>query len=150
MSLSGIQAAIDARLATISFDASRVVFSNITFLPTAGKPYLNAEIEVNPRPGEGGTLGAAKSVGGAGTIVRWDGMYMVEAVWPQDAGIDGANQMLDKVLALFPRGLTLTTGDTLPITIIFNDPIPTVAKDDGGGVWLRGHVTCPWFAFIQT
>jgi hypothetical protein len=150
MSLSGLQAAMDARFATINFDASRVIMSNETYLPTAGKGYLAAQCYLTSVSGEGSTLGASKSVGGAGTMVRWDGSYRVDCVWPQDAGIDGANQLVDMVLALFPRGLTLGTGDDPAIRIVFNAPTPTPATDDGSGVWVRGSVSCPWFAFIQT
>ena len=150
MSLSAIQAAMDARFATINFDAARVVFSNMTFQPTAGRGYMIAEAYVTSVSGEGSTLGASKSVGGAGTLVRWDGTYHVDCVWPQDAGVDGANQLVDMVLALFPRGLTLASGDSPSIRIVFNAPKPTPAAADGSGVWVRGSVACPWFAFVFT
>ncbi len=150
MSLSGIQAAMDARFATIAFDSSRVIMSNEVYLPTAGKGYMAAQCYLTGAGGEGSTLGASQSVGGAGTIVRWDGTYRVDCVWPQDAGIDGANQLVDLVLALFPRGLTLSSSDSSPIRIVFNAPIPTSPAADGSGVWVRGSVACPFFCFIQT
>lgn len=150
MSLSAITAAIDTRLATIDFDPTRVIACNVTYLPTPGKGYIASEIFITEVSGEGSTLGASTSVGGSGTIVRWDGIFHVDCVWPQDAGIDGANQLVDMVLALFPRGLTLYSADSLPIRIAFNAPKPTPAKADGSGIWVRGNVSCPWFSFVQT
>ena len=150
MSLSGIQAACDARFATIGFDSSRVILSNVSYQPTAGKGYVISQFLVTGSGGEGSTLGASQSVGGAGTIVRWDGSYIVDCVWPQDAGMDGATQLADKVLSLFPRGLVLLTSDSPAVRVVFNAPAPRAPAEDGSGVWVRGSVSCPWFAFIQT
>lgn len=141
MSLSSIQAAIDARLATLGFDMARIAFLNVTFAPTSGVSYLRASMPVLRRKAL--TVGAEAAAGGAGITYQWTGAYQVDAVWPADAGADGAAQMVDKILRLFPHGLTISTTDGLQIS--FNDGTPVPVRQDGA--WFRGAASCPWWCF---
>ena len=145
--IRAIVAAIDAQLGTIQFPASRIAFVNVAYSPQAGVPYLRSAMASQVRKAL--TLGTDAAVMGAGGyIARWDGVYQVDAVWPEAAGADGCVEMQDQILRLFPRGTTLigSTG----IRIVFETPEPLPVRPDMGGGWLRGPVRCPWFCFEAT
>jgi hypothetical protein len=145
--LRDIASAIDARLATISFPTDRIAFLNVTYQPTAGKPYLRATMVSQTRKPL--TLGTDKTIlPHGGYIARWDGVYEVTATWPEDAGRDGCTEMQDQILRLFPRATTLIGSTGLHIVFEAPDPLPVVP--DAGGGWVRGPVRCPWFCFEAT
>ena len=143
--MATISAAIDAQLATISFDPARIAFLNVVFQPVAGRPYLRASMPSLTRKAL--TMGADRltGIGGAGATVQWDGVYEVDAVWPTNAGSDGCSQMEDTIMRLFPRGLTLNTTDG--IFVHFDTPTPLPPRPDGD--WYRGCVRCPWWALEE-
>lgn len=141
MSYASICRAIDEHLATIAFDTTRIAFLNVTYQPISGMPYLVASMPVLARKEL--TLGAESAAGGAGVTYQWRGIYQVDAVWPEDSGADGAAQMVDKLLHLFPQGLTITTIDGL--TIAFHESTPVPVRPDGA--WFRGAASCPWWCF---
>lgn len=141
MSYAAICRAIDERLATVNFDPTRIAFLNVTYTPVSGSPYLVASMPVLKRPAL--TIGAEQLIGGAGLIYQWRGTYQVDAVWPEDSGADGAAQMVDMLLRLFPQGLTVATVDGLTIAFFESTPVP-VRPD---GAWFRGAVSCPWWSF---
>jgi hypothetical protein len=93
------------------------------------------------------TLGAdrASGIGAAGYTSQWDGVLQVDAVWPEDAGDDGAYQMQGLLLRLFYRGLTLTTSDSLIVR--FDTPTSLPLRPDNA--WVRGPVKCP-FWWLET
>jgi Bacteriophage related domain of unknown function len=135
---------IDTRLVTVDFSTARIALSNVVFRPTAGVSYLQASM--TSLVSKALTLGTDVSIGGPGYMLRWDGVYQVEAVWPEDAGADGCYQMQQKLLRLFPRGLTLTTGDGLLIRFDTASLLPARAD----GAWWRGPVRCPWWCLEET
>ena len=142
MSLQTMMQAIDEHLATVDFDASRIAFTNVTYAPVAGRPYLRASMV--SLTDKALTLGADKAtgIGGAGYTLQWDGVYQVDAVWPENAGADGCHQMQQRLLRLFYRGLTLVTTDGLQLH--FHEPKPLPIQSDGA--WIRGPVRCPWWS----
>ena len=82
-------------------------------------------------------------VAGPGLEYQWTGIYQVNCNWPVDAGADGAAQMVDQILRLFPRGLTIGTTDGLQVAIMYVTPIPVRAE----GVWFRGAAKISWFSW---
>lgn len=145
MSQRSVQSAIDTRLATISFDSSRIGYLNTTYEPQAGKSYLKAQLV--SQMSKALTLGAdrASGIGASGYTQQTDGVLEVAAVWPADAGVDGAYRMQDLILRLFFRGLTLITSDGLMVH--FETPSALPARPDNA--WLRAPVRCP-FWWLET
>lgn len=140
MTIQTIMIAIDAQLATVNFDSSRVIFLNVVYGPKAGIPYLRASMPALTRKAV--TMGTEQAVSGPGVVDRWDGIYQVDAVWPVNAGSDGCAEMVGQVLSLFPRGLTLTSSDNRLIRFDTATPVP-IRQD--GEAWLRGSIRCPWW-----
>jgi hypothetical protein len=136
--------AIDAQLATIAFPVARIAFMNVTYQPQADTPYLRSSMASRTRKAL--TLGVDQSlIPHGGYMARWDGVYQVDAVWPENAGQDGCGEMQSQILRLFPRGTTLVSSDGL--NIVFEVPEPLPIRPDPGGGWVRGPVRCPWFCF---
>ncbi len=137
-----IQEAIDDFLATIAFPTARIAFSNVTFQPTAGVPYLSATMAAQTSTPL--TLGADQSlIAGGGYLSEWKGTYEVTAVWPEDAGRAGCAKMQGQILRLFKRGTTLTCSDGLHVVFEQSSALP-IRPDNA---WVRGPVQAPWYCF---
>lgn len=144
--IATIVTAIHTQLATISFPQSQIVFGNATYAPTAGVPYMRGGMMSQKFTAL--TLGSDASIGpgNGGYMGRWDGVYGVDCVWPEDAGTDGCYTMQGELLNLFPRGLTLITSDGL--RVVFDAPTALPARTDNA--WLRAPCQFPWWALVQT
>ena len=80
----GVDVAIDAQLATIDFPAARIAFMNVTYQPQSDTSYLRASMVSRTRKSL--TLGIDKTlISHGGYMARWDGVYEVAAVWPENA-----------------------------------------------------------------
>lgn len=135
MSLQGIMAALDAQLATLSgLDTSKVAWLNTAYVPEANTAYLATSLPAITR--------TPITIGAAGEV-EWRGTYQVRCNWPAGTGVGDAAAQVDSILALFPRGLTLTTSDGLQL--IFDTPTPRPFAIDGE--WLYGVAQMPWFAY---
>ncbi|MDE2096243.1 MAG: hypothetical protein KGL39_03290 [Patescibacteria group bacterium] len=146
MSIATILSAIHTQLATVTFPAAQIDFSNATFVPVAGVPYLRGSMAAQKFTAL--TLGTDRTVGvgNGGYMGRWDGLYHVDAVWPEDAGSDGCYSMQGQLLNLFPRGLTLITSDG--VRVVFDAPTALPVRPDNA--WVRGSCQFPWWALIQS
>lgn len=140
-------AAVNTQLLTLSFDNSRIAVLNATYVPTAGKQYVKAQIA--SMVSKALTMGADRSsgIGASGYTSQWDGVLQVDAVWPENAGDDGCYAMQQKLLRLFFRGLTLVTSDGL--NVHFDTPTALPIRPDPGG-WVRGPVKCPFWWLENT
>lgn len=142
MTIRTIMAAIDERLLQVDFDPERIGTTNVTYRPD-GRPYLLATMAMISN--QALTLGADKSVGGAGYTDQWQGTYQVEICWPENTGSDGLYGLQAALLKHFARGLTLDTADGRHVRF----DAPTILPTYLDGAWVRGAVRCPWWCLEE-
>lgn len=134
MSLASIGAALDARLLTLpGIDTANINWEGVLYTPVAGTPYLAVQLIAISRR----ALGI-----GPGAVLEWDGTYQVSAFWPIGEGRAPAAAVVDSILALFPRGLSLTTTDGTVIKFEASTPIPLITQ----APWIQGIARMPFFA----
>ena len=123
-----IQTALDDRLNTLPGDKA---WEGVIYYPTIGKPYVSTKIAARQR-----------QVMGIGPNVPqiWYGTYQLVVCHPAMEGVAAAYATADSLLALFPRGLSLTAGASA--VIVESASVgPTYTMGD----WINVPVTVQWF-----
>jgi hypothetical protein len=131
MSLASIQTALDAKLLT--YQSTNVAWFGVNFKPKPNTAYIAPSM-----------IGSSRKAVGAGEkgLLEWTGVYRVVARHPSGEGTLAALQKIDAIAAVFPRGLTLTSGS---ISIVCETPSLMSAQSDGE--WVFSSVDIPWFAY---
>lgn len=146
MSIESVYDAIDAQLETFGTAGGgtfkgTVALMNVTVVPVAGVPYVVSQMIAYVRKAL--TLGRDKTFAPGGYLAEHRGIYQVEAVIPQDSGRPLATQLQTRLLALFPRGTTLTGSDGQQVNFDAPTPMPLITQEG----WVRAPCQFPWYSF---
>lgn len=102
MKQDAINAALSAELKTLA-PALPIAWPNEVFNPPASTPYIRAFFLPTP------TQDVALGTGSLG-LKRMSGIFQVSLYYPLNTGEGDSRRKADAVIALFPRGKTLTHG----------------------------------------
>jgi hypothetical protein len=116
MSLKSLHAAFNARLAGYSFSGDKVYAGKVS-QPQPGRPRIEGRMAGITRTPTGP---------GAGSAFEWQGRYQVSVFYPVNFGMDPILEEVDRLIARFPRGLSLTGTDGQVATILSAAPSPEV------------------------
>lgn len=123
MSNDAIQVALSTRLLTLS-PALPFAWPNSAYTPVIGTPFARvgflAAQTANP------TMGA-----GALDMKRYNGLMQVSLFYPVNTGEGDPRRKADAVIALFPRGLTLTHSGV----VVHIDYTPSAAPGFSQDAW---------------
>lgn len=137
MSATSIRAALDARLKTLANSPS-VAWENVSFEPVPGTAFLS--VSLLPATTEAPTI-----LGVVGSDIALEqGVYQVTVVAPVNQGPGGATRIAEAVRALFPRGLSLTSGG-VTVRIGGHASIAPALSDSD---WYSVPVSVPYFAHV--
>lgn len=133
VALRSIMDALNGQLQSAAIlPAPQIAWPNRTFVPTKGVPYLAVQMAGLSRQ----SLGA-----GADGVQQWNGFYQVSVFVPRDTGTRAQDDMANKVLDAFPRGLNLPTTNASPIVVTTSTVDAPVAYND----WLNAPCRIAWF-----
>ncbi len=125
--LVDIQNALDSRFATLP---GQKAWPGVPFSPTVGVPYAAASVAAR----------AAEHVGiGPGQPRFWRGAYQIMVAHPTGEGLKPAHETVESVLALFQRGLNLTSNNANVIV-----ERSWAAQPYPSGDWINIPVTIEW------
>lgn len=123
MSLDAIQVALSAHVATLS-PALPIAWANVAYTPIVGTPFMR----VNFLPAQ--TYNPSMGVG-ALDLKRYTGIMQVTLFYPINQGEGDPRRKADAVIALFPRGLTLTSSGV----VVHVDNTPSAAPGYSQDAW---------------
>jgi len=126
--LAEIQTALDGRLATFG---GEIAWEGVPYFPKVGTPYVASQVAGR---------GAIQAGVGPNSPRFWTGFYRLLVAYPTGEGLGPAYVMADALMALFPRGLTLTVGSsTMQVERSFTESAYSAAD------WINVPVTVQWF-----
>lgn len=126
--LADIQRALDARMAAFG---GEIAWEGVPYAPTKGVPYLATSIA--------GRLAQTSGIGPAAPRF-WSGVYQVLVAHPLGEGLAPAYDTAARVLAQFPRGLTLISG---PAKVVIERGSAAPAYDTAD--WINVPVQLAWY-----
>ncbi len=134
--LRGFTDALNTQLVAAAI-TNQIAWPNVVYVPKKGTYYLSVA-----------NAGRARApVGfGADGVQRWTGVYQVGVFAPRDSGDREQDGLASKVLAAFPRGLTLPNTRGSPVIVEFSSAATAVASGD----WSQLPVSINWFATETT
>ena len=101
MSQKEIKVALDKAIGLLSSDI-QTEYENIAFTPTAGTPYQ--QLHFLP------AINASIEITGPGAIHR--GIYQITLKYPVNKGVNPPLDKAETIIKAFPKGRTLTEGNT--------------------------------------
>lgn len=111
-----------------------IAYPNNVFTPQKGVSYLQVELA-----GRGRTpLGF-----GADSVQQWSGIYQISVYVGRDTGTREQDEIAQKVLNAFPRGLNLPTPNGGANVIV---EYSTAASPEVFGDWSNLPIAIHWFA----
>lgn len=112
---------------------AEVAWPNLVYRPKKGVSYL--------KPENGGRTRMPLGMGADG-VQQWQGIYQVGVFAPRDTGELEQERLATKVMAAFPRGMTLSTVQAIDVKISHSTaPAPVPFGD-----WSNLPVSVYWFA----
>ena len=130
--LPEFQRVFNERLRTAAI-TQEVAWPNIVYRPKKGVAYLKPESAGRMRS----PLGF-----GADSVQQWQGVYQVGVFVPRDTGELEQERLASRVMAAFPRGMTLRTSQAIDVKISHSTaPAPVPFGD-----WSNLPVQVYWFA----
>jgi hypothetical protein len=132
-----IRSALDSRLATLS-SPPPIVYENVQYDPVVGTLFLDVALlpAQTEHPTVTGVVGQE--------LALEQGIYQVTVVAPVNQGPGAAATKAEAVRALFPRGLSLTSGGVQ----VRVSGRPSVAPALVDADWYRVPVSVPYFAHV--
>jgi hypothetical protein len=131
MSLAAIGAAFDAKMQAFPGGLD-VAWEDVTYTPTAARPYLAVSLSAYA----GTPLGI-----GADAARSEQGSYSINVNWPSGQGRGAAAAVADQLCSFFARGLILPLAAG---GVIVTNSSARPAIDNGA--WLTVPVTVSWIA----
>jgi hypothetical protein len=128
--------AMNAQLVAASI-TKEIAWPNTVYRPRPGVSYLSVESAGRART----PLGF-----GADSVQQWAGIFQVSCFVPRDSGDREQDGIASKVLAAFPRGLTLPTEQGINLIVSFSTAPSPVSYGD----WSNLPVAVHWFATTPT
>lgn len=132
ISLRGFQDVLNAQLMAAAITAE-IAWPNSVYVPKKGVSYIAPTCAGRGRS----PLGF-----GADGVQQWNGTYQVSVFVPRDSGDREQSAIASKVLAAFPRGLTLLTTQAIRVIVSYSTAGIPVAFGD----WSNLPVVVAWFA----
>lgn len=130
--LRDFEDALNNQLITANI-TKEIAWPNATYVPKKGVTYLSVECAGRSRT----PLGF-----GADGVQQWAGVYQVGVFVPRDSGTREQSNIASKILAAFPRGLTLSTPQAINLIVTTSTaPAPVPSGD-----WSNLPIQISWFA----
>lgn len=135
MSLSTITDAIAVYLNTnlSTADQANCAWPNTNYTPDPLTAWLSTQMTAVTRASTGP---------GTNAVIQWDGRYQVNLFSPLSTGLLTVESRVDAILALFPRGTSLTTSDGHVVRFETPTAMPTQVEVQ----WVHGIAVLPWFS----
>lgn len=109
-----------------------IAYPNNVFTPVKGTSYLQVQMAGRART----PLGF-----GADSVQQWTGTYQVSVFVPRDSGTREQDEIAQKVLNAFPRGLNLRTTNGGVVIVEYS----SAASPDVFGDWSNLPTAVHWF-----
>lgn len=103
------------------------------YTPKSGTPYLEEFL----LPAETATPTMGDS------LVRAEGIYQINCVYPNGKGDGDASRMADKIVKAFKRGTTLTAGG-----IAITTTKSWASPEESDSAWIRIAISIRYFSYI--
>jgi len=132
MSYDQIWNAFDLAFSTFAANGD-IVTEGDPYTPVEGRPYVMTKLAAYSRVPTGP---------GANCVMQESGSYMVSLRVDAAEGRNGASAIAEQVVALFPRGRTLTTPGGQFISILVASALPAIPD----GAWLTVPISISFFA----
>jgi hypothetical protein len=119
-------------LAAAIVPPEQIAWMNSTFTPTKNVSYLDVAMAGRARTPIGF---------GADGFQQWQGIYQVSVFVPRDTGTSEQDNIAAKVLAAFPRGLTLISATGVRLIVEYSSPTAINPFGDWSSLPIEIH----WF-----
>lgn len=130
-----IRGALQTHLANVS-GVPTIAYEGVKFTPTVGTPYLGTSlVPTSARPGPIGV----------NSILRHQGLFLVDAVYPNGSGTATAEAMADTIKAAFTTQTTLSLNG-VDVRISYSERGQIQQEAD----WLRVPIAIGWYVYSQT
>jgi hypothetical protein len=127
-----IQTALDSRLASLA-GLPPVAWPNTKYEPAEGTSWIRP----SNLPSDASAVGMENT-----STVRTLGFYQIDIFTPADGGPAAALTLADQIAGHFPKGLQLTSGDSVAVL-----GVPAQDPAAPSGAWFRVAVLIPYDVF---
>lgn len=121
----------EVQLATIA-SSTPIASPNVDYTPVVGTSFIRSTL----LPAQ--TLQASIGIDGTN---RYQGVYQVDVFSPQGTGPAAGIALVDEIIELFPRGLSLSTDD-ITVRVATSSVLPAREEPD----WYQIPVSIDWFS----